>query len=227
MIGLSDVSSIGYVVDTMVLAMFVDSGHTDILAALAAGNLFVSPAIIDSDVMPPFDSQPSAEFARGTFLFQDRQGNPLADVNYNRRMAFYLEVNRAWKPVALSLAELQRQESFSSPTIWEEARSTAPSRRIARIGRGEAECAAVAVSRGWTLWSDDAAIINLLAVLHPGHPVERISDLLIRAAREGLLSRPEAADLYNDVFKGTLGLWSTLRLVCENGGIVIRLGRPT
>ena len=102
MIGRADVTTLGYVVDTMVLAMFVDSGHASLLAALAAGNLFVSPAIIDPAAMPPYDSQPSAEFAQGTFLFQQRQGHPLADVRFNRRMAFYLEVNRVWKSVVLS-----------------------------------------------------------------------------------------------------------------------------
>jgi hypothetical protein len=53
----------------MVLAMFVDAGLVDLLAALAGGNLFVSPTILDPDETPPFSQQPIAEFARGTFYF--------------------------------------------------------------------------------------------------------------------------------------------------------------
>jgi hypothetical protein len=207
------------------LAMFVDAGYAHLLTALAAGNLYVTPAIIDPNVTPPFDSQPPAEFARGTFYFQERQGHPLSAVRFYRRTAFYLDVNRAWKPVVLSIEDLNQQEVLSSPGTWHEAQAKNPSHRIAKIGRGEAECATVAVSRGWTLWSDDAAIVHLLAALHPGHPVERISHLVMRAAREGLLSCQEAADLYNDAFKATLGLWTSLTLICEHGQVVIRQER--
>ncbi len=84
------------------------------------------------------------------------------------------------------------------------------------------ESAAVAVARGWTLWSDDAAIVNLLAALYPDHPVERISDLVMRAAQEGLLPCQEAADLYNDMFKRMLGLWTMRTLICDNGQVLIR-----
>ena len=97
-----------------------------------------------------------------------------------------------------------------------------PAFRFKRVCAGEAEAAAVAVARGWTLWSDDAAIANVLAALHPGHPVERISNLLVRAAREELLPCQDAADLYNDVFTGVLGLWTNLTLSCENDTVVIR-----
>lgn len=80
----------------------------------------------------------------------------------------------------------------------------------------------MAVIRGWTLWSDDTAIVDLLAALHPGQPVERISDLLAWAVREGLVGCQDAADLYNNVFKGTLGLWTTRALACEQGQVVVR-----
>lgn len=80
----------------------------------------------------------------------------------------------------------------------------------------------MAIARGWTLWSDDAAIVYLLSVRYPDHPIERVSDLVMRAAREGWLGCQEAADLYNDIFKGTLGMWTSLTLVCRNGQVVIR-----
>lgn len=65
-----DPSVAGCVADTMVLAMFVDAGYAHLLTALAGGNLFITPAIIEPAVIPPFDSPPSAEFAQGAFFFQ-------------------------------------------------------------------------------------------------------------------------------------------------------------
>ena len=61
-----------------------------------------------------------------------------------------------------------------------------------------------------------APVALLLAILYPMQPIERISDLVIRAAREGLLGCQEAAALYNDVFRDTFGLWTTYSLVCRN-----------
>ena len=137
----------------------------------------------------------------------------------HRRTAFYLDIDTAWAPAPLSAEELQQAELFVSPATWAAAEARDPTRRIKRVSRGEAECAAVAVTRGWTFWTDDAAIVDLLAVLHPAQPVERISDLLIRAAHEGLIGCQEAADLYNDVFRDTLGLWTRRTLVCRNGQV--------
>ena len=212
----------GCVADNMVLAMFVDADHAALLATLASGRLFVTPSVIDPDETPPFSAQPTAEFARGAFSFQERLGDPLTAVRLHRRTAFYLDVDTRWMPVTLSAEELQQAERFAPPATWSAAEAMEPTRRIKRVGRGEAECAAVAITRGWTLWSDDAAIIDLLAVLHPEQPVERISDLLVRAAREGLLGYCEAATLYNEVFRDTLGLWTTRTLDCGDDEVVVR-----
>jgi hypothetical protein len=206
----------------MVLAMFVDADHAALLPALASGRLFVTPSVINPAEAPPFSQTPQAEFARGAFSLQERQGHPLAAARFHRRTAFYLDVGHAWTPAVPSLAELLIQETIASPATWEAAEASDPARRVKRIGRGEAETAAVAITRGWTLWSDDAAIINLLAALHPGHPVERISDLVVRAAREELLGCDEAAALYNEVFRDTLGLWTTRTLACENDDVIVR-----
>jgi hypothetical protein len=206
----------------MVLAMFVDAGLVDLLAALAGGNLFVSPTILDPDETPPFSQQPIAEFARGTFYFQQRLGRPVEAVRHHRRVAFYSAKDTDWQPVSLSTDELQATADLLNPATWRRATEIDPSVRVKRVDRGEAECAAVALTRGWTLWSDDAAIIALLGALYPGRPVERISDLLARGVCEGLISCQEAADLYNDVFKGRLKLWTRLVLGCEGGELIVQ-----
>lgn len=212
----------GCVADNMVLAMFVDADRADLLPILAGGSLLVPPSVIDPDEAPPFAQQPTAEFAKGAFYLQQRSARPVDAVRFSRRMAFYPGRGIAWQPAVLSVAELRLAASFADPETWRRAASIDPAVRAKRIGRGEAECAAVAVSRGLTLWSDDAAIIALLAALHPGHPVERISDLLGRAVRQGTVGCDDAADLYNRVFKATLGLWTTWSLACVDDQIVVQ-----
>ena len=170
----------------MVLAMFVDADRVDLLTALAGGSLLVPPSIIAPGEAPPFAQQPTAEFAMGAYYLQQWIARPVEAVRFRRRMAFYFAAGAAWHPTTLSLAELRQAAAFADPATWRRPAAIDPTFRIKPIGRGEAECAAVAVARGLALWSDDAAIIALLAVLHPAHPVERISDLLARAVQEGL-----------------------------------------
>lgn len=206
----------------MVLAMFVDAGRADLLAELAAGNLFVSPTVLDPGEVPPFSQQPIAEFAKGAYYFQQRLGRPVDAVRHHRRVAFYSTEGVLWRAVSLSTDELRATADLLDPATWQRAAGVDPAVRVKRIDRGEAECAAVAVTRGWTLWSDDAAIIDLLGALHPEQPVERISNLLVRGVREELIACQDAADLYNEVFKGQLNLWTRLVLDCEGDELVAR-----
>jgi len=209
------------VADNMVLGRFVDAGAVPLLAALAGGRVFVTPTILDPQERPPFVRQPTAEFAKGIFAAQRDLSRPLFATRVQRRTAFYGAVGSAWDSVALSSSELAQARFFESRAAFLQAKSANPTIKRRRVDAGEAECAAVAVTRGWALWTDDAAIIDVLAALHPGHSVERVSDLLSRAVREALLACEEAADLYNRVFKGTLGLWTRLTLVCHNGQIAV------
>jgi hypothetical protein len=206
----------------MVLAMFVDADRIPLLSALAGGRVYVTPSIIDPTETPPFTRQPVAEFAKGVFAAQRDLSQPLHATRVQRRTAFYQDISAAWHPVDLSYDELRQARYFASTAAREAAHRIESKFKVKRVSAGEAEAAAVAVTRGWTLWSDDAAIVNLLAALYPGHPVERISDLVIRAAQEGLLLCQEAADLYNDTFKGMFGLWTTHTLICDNGQVLIR-----
>lgn len=206
----------------MVLAMFVDADRLPLLTALASGGLFVPPSIVDPDERPPFARQPIAEFARGAFYFQERLGFPRDAVRLSRRTAFYLAADSGWRSAALSLDELRLAASFVEPATWRQAETANSAVRIKKLDRGEAECAAVAVTRGWRLWSDDAAVVGLLAALYPDQPVERISDLLARAVTERLIPCVDAADLYNDGFKATLRLWTRLTAVCVPAGLVFR-----
>lgn len=200
--------------------MFVDAGYTSLLSALAGGSLFVTPTVLDESEIPPFVLQPSSEFSRGIFHAMERQSELHYARRVQRRTAFLTSEAPVWQSVQLSMAELRQAHYFTTALARNHAKQANPSARIRRISQGEAECAAVAATRGWVLLTDDNAIVNLINALFPGHPVERISDMLIRAAHEGLIACQDAADLYNNVFKGSLSLWSSLSARCCNGQLV-------
>lgn len=206
----------GFIADTMVLAIFVDAGQFDLLVALAGDRLFITPTVADVDEAPPFDDEPRAEFARGLYRGQG-ETSALHINRVMQRMAFYQAAGKQWSPVTLNVAELLDAQRLMHPATRAAARAINPVFKYKRVGVGESEAAAVALSHGWTLWSDDAAIVGLLAALHPGHPVERIGRFLMRAVAEGLRACPEAADLYNVTFKQELGLWTSLALTCDGG----------
>jgi hypothetical protein len=205
----------------MVLGRFVDADVVPLLLALAGGRVFVTPSIIEPQETPPFVQQPIAEFAKGIFAAQRDLSRSLHAVRVQRRTAFYQAMGVAWTPVALSPAELQQAQFFASRAL-QRAKAIDPTIKSKRVDGGEAECAAVAVMRGWALWTDDRAIIDVLATLYPGHRIERISDLFARAVLQGFIKCRDAADLYNNTFVGQLGLYSRISLYCKAGKIVAR-----
>jgi len=177
-------------VDTMVLGMFVDAGRADLLAALAVGRIYLTPSILDPAEQPPFVRPPIAEFAKGVWHAQQDLGRAISARRVQRRVAYYQ--SGAWHPVALSVAELQRAAYLASRAARDAARAANPAFKAKRVDPGEAECAAVAIERGWELWSDDGGIVALMRTLHPHLRVERLCGLLIRAVRAGLIPCTEA-----------------------------------
>jgi len=207
-------------VDTMVLGMFIDAGRADLLAALAGGRVYLTPSILDPEEQPPFAQPPIAEFAKGVWHAQQDLGQAISARRVQRRVAYYQ--GGAWHPVALSAAELQRAAYLASRAARDAARAVNPAFKAKRVDPGEAECAAVAIERGWELWSDDGGIVALMRTLHPHLHVERLCGLLVRAVRAGLIPCTEAQHLYNAVFKEDLGLWTMLSLDCEAGNAICR-----
>lgn len=204
----------------MVLSMFIDAGQADLLAALAGGQIHLTPSILDPAERPPFARPPVAEFAKGVWHAQQDLGQPVFARRVEQRVAYYQ--GGAWHPVTPSVVELQRAAYLASRAARDAARGANPAFKAKRVDPGEAECAAVALERGWDLWSDDGGIVALMRTLHPQVRIERLCGLLVRAVRDSLLPCAEAAHLYNTVFKGDLGLWTTLALHCEAGNAVCR-----
>lgn len=211
------------VVDNVVLAMFVDADYATLLLSLAAGSVYLTPSIVDSHEHPPFVDPPVSEFSKGLYEAQQDLGDPFMARRAQRRTAFYAaQAVGLWYPVDLSETELGLAGMLTSREIRDAARQMDPTFKTLRIDPGEAECAAVAIERGWTLWSDDHAIVTLVRTLYPQCRVERLCGLLVRAVDEGLIDCAEAQYLYNHVFKGELNLWSKLSLDCVDQMAICR-----
>ena len=202
----------------MVLAMFVDANHVALLLALAGGSVYVPPSVLDPTEMPPYTHLPISEFAKGLYEAQQDLSQPLLAARAQYRSGFYQNQPVGWwRPVALSSAEFQLAHYLTTRSARDEARRRSAALRTKRIAVGEAECAAVAIERGWTLWSDDNSIVELVRTLYPQCHIERLCGLLVRAVDEGLIECDAACDLYNQVFKGQLNLWTRLVMRCEAG----------
>jgi hypothetical protein len=128
-------SGVGFVADTMVLAMFVDAGKIELLVSLADGRLFVTPTVADADEIPPYAGEPGAEFARGLFRSQAEAGAQHAN-RVARRTAFYHAIGEIWSPVALTETELRDAQMLLQPATRISARTINPAFKFKRVGGG-------------------------------------------------------------------------------------------
>ena len=204
------------VVDNVVLAMFVDAGKANLLYELAGGEIRLTPSVLDPNEGFPLTQRPSNEFGRGLWEAQRRAGEPLMDERAKQRSAFIrAQAHGLWLPAVLTENDLLLADEFTARSTREAARAVDPNYRARRVDPGEAECAAVAINRGWALWSDDTGIVGLVRALYHDCTVERLCGLLMRAVDEDRMPCEDAAHLYNLVFKQALNLWSSLELVCR------------
>jgi len=201
----------------MILAMFVDGDQLPLLSALAGGSVFVTPSILNPDERPPFIDDPTSEFARGVYAAQQDLRQVRYALRAHRRSAFYQD--ELWQPLALTRSELELAHHLSSREARDQARKLDPRFKAKSVSAADAECAAVAITRGLELWSDDGGIVTLVRTLYPAQPVVRLCALLARAVNEGQLDFEAALDVHERIFKGELLLWSTVSLI-EEGGLV-------
>ena len=156
------------VIDNVVLAMSVDAGQIDLLYGLAEGEVHLTPSILDAGEQPPFTRRPESESGRGLWEAQRRHGELLMVECVERRTAFYRGQEAGlWQPVALTADDLRLADVLTARSTRDAARAVDPDYRARRVDPGEAECATVAINRGWTLWSDDSGIVGLVRALYP------------------------------------------------------------
>ncbi|GAA5504208.1 hypothetical protein Dxin01_03977 [Deinococcus xinjiangensis] len=199
----------------MVLVMFVDSGMAALLPALAGGRVYVSPSILDAAETAE-GCEPISEFMKGLSRFR-RLDDDLSRLRLERRQDFLGQSAALWQPATPTLAELQLAHELTKRETRARAKAQNTALRIARVDPGEAEAAALAITRGWTFWSDDNGIVPLIRTLYPAVTLERTCALVARAVNERLLSWVEGHQLFEGTFKGQLDLHTTARLVWEAG----------
>ncbi|MDP9475789.1 MAG: hypothetical protein M3R38_08885 [Actinomycetota bacterium] len=200
------------VADTSLLNNFVHSGNAYLLERLLGGPVCLSPTVLDAHetVMPNFSGEGVvSEFLKPLYMSRLPGHSSYRDVA-PLIQAFALAAGNLWQPVELTGDESALAERLGSKRIHAEVRAACPNacRRITELGPGEAEVAAVAVSRRWTMLTEDRAAADLLRRLHPEIPVRKTCCLLVHAVERGLMPCQEAAELYNRRIVDELCSWA-------------------
>jgi predicted nucleic acid-binding protein len=176
---------------------------------------------------PPLDPlliEPVSEFLRPLYMSQ------LPGYTHYGRWAphirdFALSEGTLWRPAVPLIDELTLAAFFRDRRVRIAVRNKCPEiRGRVELGAGEAEAAAVAVSRGFTFLVDDQAAVNIMRCLYPDVPVLRTCGLLVHAVKRGFIHCDEAAGLFNDrlarglhfyVSRKTVGIKQYLRFRCN------------
>lgn len=218
------------IADTSLLSNFVNTGYAHLLDRLLGGPVFLSPSVLDDrEVVPPLDSlstEPASEFLRPLYMSQF-PGNEAYETWSPHIRAFALGRGTAWQPAALATSELALASSFRDRRIRHVVRQRCPDARgRIELDVGEAETAAVAVSRGFTFLVDDRAAVQLVRCLYPGVPVLRTCGLLAHVAKKGYLPRDEAADLFNRRLAREMGFYASRKEDEVRKYLQLRCGPP-
>ena len=203
------------IADTSLLNNFVHSASAWVLDRLIGGPVCLSPTVLDvgETLLPDFPrTEPASEFLRPLHM--------AAQPGYSdyRKIApfiqsFALGAGDLWEPVEPSKDELVIAARLSNRTIRSEVHRTCPevSRKKMELDPGEAEAAAIAITRGWTFLTEDQAAVDLLGCLYPDVPVQRTCTLLVHAVEQEILTCEEASEMFNRRVVDELGFWATRR----------------
>ena len=203
----------GCIADTSLLSNFVSTGYAHLLNQLLGGPVFLSPSVLDDqEVVPPLgslDTEPSSEFLRPLYRAQF-PGNEAYKSWSPHIRAFALGKGATWQLAVPTASELTLASSFGNKSIRATVRQRCPDiRGRIELDTGEAETAAVAVSRGFTFLVDDRAAVQLVRCLYPNVPVLRTCGLLAHAANKRYISCDEAADLFNRRLAQEMGFYAS------------------
>ena len=187
--------------DNSVLAPFVDSGHAELLYQIA-GRVWVAPSIIDPGLtkLTTADWRKLPEFVR----YIAKSPPPPQEI-IERRLIYLKKHGQLWYQEPLSFYDLELVEEYKK-TYKKELREKL----------GDLETLAIAKRRGGIILTNDTGLS--LAAQKEGIQVFFPCFLLVLAVQWGIISCPDAENLYNTVFVGQLRLWSKKRLHCERQG---------
>lgn len=203
------------IADTSLLNNFVHSGNVRLLNTLLGRPVHLSPTVLDvqETLLPDFPRvQPASEFLKPLYM------SGLREYPQHRSIApfvqsFALGVGNLWDPVDPDLDELTLAARLSNKSIRDHVRRACPdiTRPRIELNPGEAEIAAIAVTRGWTFLTDDQASAELLRCLYPDVQVLRTCSLLVHAVRQNYVSCEDASDIFNRHIVEELGFWAFRR----------------
>lgn len=198
------------IVDTSLLSNFVFPGQAHLLQRLIDGPVFISPAVLDpsESVLANFEHPPRCEFLKTLYEISGQAGERYASAAPFIR-SFAGSAGTQWASVDLSLEELELAAEFSERAIWSGITGVPSKYTKKGLGAGEAEACAVAATRGWTLLIDDQAAVELMTGLGYDVPCIRTCMLLTHAVHTGLISCPEAANLFNNQIVDFFGFNAT------------------
>ncbi len=199
------------IADTSLLNNFVHSGSAYLLDRLLRGPVRLSPVVLDigETLLPAVPQvEPASEFLKPLWMSRYPEHATYRGIAPFIQ-DFALSAGELWEPAEPGKDELALAAYFSSKRVRADVQDKCPRIRRTRVELhpGEAEAAAIAVSRGWTFLTEDQASVELVQCLYPEVPVLRTCSLLMQAVKQGYLSCEEAADLFNQRIVDELGLW--------------------
>lgn len=204
------------IADTSLLNNFVHSTSGWVLERLLKKPVCLSPTVLDVEEtrLPDFPrTEPASEFLRPLYM-AILPGYPEYRKIAPFIQSFALGAGDLWEPVEPCKEELVLAARLSNRKIRSEVRRICPetSRKKLELDPGEAEAAAIAITRGWTFLTEDQASVELLGCLYPDVPVQRTCTLLVHAVDQATLTCEEASELFNRRMVDELGFWATRRI---------------
>ena len=206
------------VADACFLNNFVHSGNFRLLNRTVGRPIYLTPAVLDAEEAisarskEGLLSEPTSEFLKPLYM------STLPGYGgYKKKVSFAYSFagtsGEMWEPADPTFEELKLATRLCGKDVGEEVRRERPEMQRTRIelGKTGAEAAAVAISRGWTLLSDDLASTTLLGCLFPGTPTIQTCQLLIQAVNRNLIPCAEAARIFNERVVDGLGLRAAYR----------------
>ena len=190
------------VLDTVVLLYFTLVDRLELLVDLAPKGLVTTAIVFDPD------AGTLCEIGRARHFYEKMSIDPRASLDKQQKsqlaIARFDGVSSLYDEGRLTVVELTDSEVDLFSMLA--TRRTAQAAGIQReIDPGEASCLAVAIERSWILATDDTDALRVLEVIASGHRYERIRKLLIRAAKNGHISRITANEIHAEMRKW--GFW--------------------
>lgn len=201
------------VVDTSLLSNFVFTGHAHLLRQLIAQPLLLTAAVLDpSEIASYYRSykvKPRCELLKPLYEAERQSSELLYDSALPCIQLFAVALGSSWVPIELTEEEVVLARRFSSRSIWDKTKGIEARFKKRGLGPGEAEACAVAVTRGWTLLTDDQPAIELLKGLELPVAVIRTCQLLTHAVERELIACDQAMTLFNSEIVDRYGFNAT------------------